>query len=82
MERGGTGCGVSWHRGGGARGLEGGGGGDSADKAGARGVVARPLETLMGEKPEWRKSNPGREEAGVASRWWLSRGKSECGFLT
>ena len=59
-------------------------------KAGAKGmalvgraleeVVARPLETQTGEKPEWRKSNPGKEEAKVASQWWLSHGKSECGF--
>ena len=39
-------------------------------------VVARPPETLVGEKPRWQKSNPGREEAGVALRWRLSRGKS------
>ena len=54
-------------------------------KAGAKGmalvgraleeVVARPLETQTGEKPEWRKSNPGKEEAKVASQWWLSHGK-------
>ena len=43
-------------------------------------VVARPLEKLMGEKPRWQKSSPGREEAGVASRSWLSHGKSKCGF--
>ena len=60
-------------------------------KAGAKGmalvgraleeVVARQLETQTGEKPEWRKSNPGKEGAKVASQWWLSHGKSECGFL-
>ena len=44
------------------------------------GGVAHLLETQMGEKPEWQKSNPGKEEARVASRKWLSRGKSECGF--
>ena len=25
------------------------------------GGLARPLETLMGERPKWRKSNLGRE---------------------
>ena len=44
-------------------------------------VVARPLETQTGERPEWRKSNPGREGAGVVSQRWQNRGKSECGFL-
>ena len=43
-------------------------------------VVARPLETPMGEKPRWQKSNPGKEEAGVASERWLSRGKPESCF--
>ena len=29
----------------------------------------------------WQTSNPGKEGAEVASQWWLSHGKSECGFL-
>ena len=43
-------------------------------------VVARPLETQTGERPEWRKSNPGREGARVSSQRWQNREKSECGF--
>ena len=43
-------------------------------------VVARPLEMLMGEKPEWRKLSPGKEGAGVASQWRLNHGKSKSGF--
>ena len=37
-------------------------------------VVAPTLETPMGERPKWQKSSPGRDEAGGASRWWLSSG--------
>ena len=58
-------------------------------KAGAKGmalvgraleeVVARPLETQTGEKPEWRKSNLGKEGAKVASQRKLNHGKSKCG---
>ena len=43
-------------------------------------VVARPLEKLMGEKPRWQKSSPGKEGARVASQWRLNHGKSKCGF--
>ena len=54
-------------------------------KAGAEGMalVGWALEEVVqtGEKPQWRKSNPGKEGAEVASQWWLSHGKSECGFL-
>ena len=39
---GGTGCGVPWHREGGAQGLEGGSGGDGAGKVGARGGCGSP----------------------------------------
>ena len=48
-------------------------------KAGAKGMalVERVLEE--GEKPEWGKSNPGKEGAKVASQRRLSHGK--CGFL-
>ena len=58
-------------------------------KAGAEGmaqvgraeeVVARPPEKLKEGKPKWQTSNPGKEGAEVASQWWLSHGKSECGF--
>ena len=69
---------VSLGRGGGAQGLEGGGGGTAQARWAPEGVVARPPETLMREKPKWRKSNPGREKTRVAPRWWLSRGKSKC----
>ena len=43
-------------------------------------VVARPLEKLMGGKPRWQKSSPGKEGAGVASQWRLNLGKSKCGY--
>ena len=36
-------------------------------------VVARPLEKLMGGKPRWQKSSPGKEQ------WRLNHGK-KCGF--
>ena len=39
-------------------------------------AVARPLEKLMGEKPEWRNSSPGKEGAGVASQWNHRKSKS------
>ena len=29
------------------------------------------IEKLIGEKPRWQKSNPGKERAGVASQWSL-----------
>ena len=45
-------------------------------------VVARPLETLMGVKSNWQKSNPGKEGAGVASQWRLNHGKSKVRFPT
>ena len=43
-------------------------------------VGARPLEILMGVKPMWQTSSPGKEGAGVASQWRLNHGKSKCGF--
>ena len=41
-EGGGTGCGAPWHACGGAQGLDGGGGVDSAGKVGARGGCCSP----------------------------------------
>ena len=42
-------------------------------------VVAHQPEKLMGEKPGWQKSNPGRGGATIASQWRLNHGKSKCG---
>ena len=43
-------------------------------------VEAHPLEKLMGEKPRWQKSNPGKEGATIASQWRLNHGKSKRGY--
>ena len=51
------------------QGLEGCGcGGPAQVEWASEGVEVRPPETLKEEKPMWRRSNPEREEAGVASR--------------
>ena len=36
-------------------------------------VEAHPLEKLMGEKPRWQKSNPGKEGATIASQWRVNQ---------
>ena len=50
-------------------------------KAVAEEVVAHPPEKLMGEKPRWQKSNPGKRGSNkLASQRRLNRGKSSCGY--